>query len=112
MHFCRVFIMMAWLCLLSAQASALTPDGKECLASDPWREQQKTVMRCDKAIAGAGNSDIERSDLHHQRGEAYYWASRTDFAVADFDAAIALNPDAFEAQIQRGWAKLRMSDHA
>jgi tetratricopeptide (TPR) repeat protein len=86
--------------------------GKACMSVDPFRKQQIAIDLCNQAIAEKSNSNIELSELYHQRGEAFYWALRPDFSMENFNKAMELNPDNTEAQIQRGWAKLRLSDPA
>ncbi|QAY78644.1 tetratricopeptide repeat protein [Sphingosinicella sp. BN140058] len=62
---------------------------------------------CNVALATEGLTETDRVATHVNRGILQLRLGRLDAAVADFDAAIARDPDQAEAYLNKGMAALR-----
>ncbi|HVF84086.1 MAG TPA: tetratricopeptide repeat protein [Sphingomicrobium sp.] len=71
----------------------------------------QTLMTCDAALQDA----LVRSDLvatHVNRGILHLIAARHDQAEADFDRALALQPEQAEAHLNKGISRYKRGDSA
>jgi lipoprotein NlpI len=116
-HFCGKFILRkntTWLCLafaLAAGAAAAQPelDAERCrvIANNP----DLAIQHCTGAIESGKFSGQALAELHVSRGVE--WAAKSDYdrAIADYDAAIRLDPKYRDAFHNRGTAWANKGDH-
>src|SRR5438034_1993581 len=57
-----------------------------------------------QAIAAPGASNADLAEAHNHRGYAYFGKGQTDQAIADYTAAIRLDPNDADPHGLRGWA--------
>ena len=87
---CRL-LALALLLLLPLAAMADSPDERLCVT---WAADDAVqIAACTRALAQAGLDDQVRVDLLDARAWLYKKAERYAEAIADYDAAIALQPD-------------------
>jgi tetratricopeptide (TPR) repeat protein len=66
-----------------------------------------SIDRCDQALTGEGLTRYDETATYVNRGILKLRLNRIDEAIADFDAAIRLDPDQAEAYVNKGIAMLR-----
>ena len=69
-----------------------------------------TLARCDQALAVEPLVRYDIVATHVNRGILRLRLGRVDDAIADFDRAIAIDPDQAEAYLNKGMAKLHRPD--
>ena len=79
-------------------------------ADSPLMPQMRDLQRCDSALNDEVLSDYERVATHVNRGILQLRRGRVDAAIADFDRAMALDPDQPEAYLNKGAALIRQQD--
>lgn len=67
---------------------------------------------CERALAGDQMTDRDRAATLVNRGIVYNTARQLDLAVADFDAALKINPNLGEAYLNRGNAHFWQHNYA
>lgn len=84
-------------------------DARMCfLAADsPMLPLARDVRRCDNALTRDNITAYEVVATHVNRGILRLRRGQVDLAIADFDRAIALDPDQPEAYLNKGAALLR-----
>ncbi len=65
------------------------------------------LLRCDDAIRIGGLTSEELAATHVNRGILRIRRGQIDAAIADFDAALAIDPDQPEAYLNKGFALMR-----
>lgn len=96
--------LKAGLALAPTDPALLTAAGKALSALNRWAEAEPAY---DKALAAGATADRLRD-----RGWARVKLGRLPAAIADFDAALALDPDDTDSLTCRGMARLLMGDYA
>ena len=69
------------------------------------------IRECSIALADPALADASRASLRAMRGRAYMESGALDAAVADFDAALVLNPASAFALTERGRARHKAGDN-
>ena len=69
-----------------------------------------SIARCNDALEREGLGRYDTVATHVNRGILKMRLGRIDEAVADFDRALAIDPDQAEAYLNKGMAKLRRDD--
>gem|GEM_PF-3464726 len=78
-----------------------------CLASNAFREIDKTMERCAAALETPGVTSEDRAKFHTQRGLAFHWTVQPAYSNPEFNEALKLDPSNQEARLRRGWAHLQ-----
>ena len=73
----------------------------------PMMPQTREIRVCDDALQGQSLSRYEIVATHVNRGILLLRRNQVDEAVADFDAAIAIDPEQPEAYLNKGAALIR-----
>jgi tetratricopeptide (TPR) repeat protein len=76
-------------------------------ADSPAMPLTSDMRRCDNALSNEGLSQYEMVATHVNRGILRLRRNMMDDAVADFDAAIAIDPNQPEAYLNKGAALIR-----
>lgn len=116
----RLFVVLA---LLAPQAAAAQGQAPELSAAAQSCFERANAMRgngdyngavaaCSEAIAEASPNPGLQAELLLSRGVALRELSAFDAALADFDAALRLRPDANEIVNMRAWTFRAMGDFA
>ena len=110
----RKIVIGALLAACAAPASASvmvigSSDARLCFeaADSPMLPQVRDVRRCDDALNVGGLSDYETVATHVNRGILRLRRGLIDEAIADFDAAMALDPNQPEAYLNKGAALIQ-----
>ena len=110
----RKLVLAALLAAWAAPASAAvivigSSDARLCFeaADSPALPGLRDVRRCDEALLHGALSGYETVATHVNRGILRLRRGHTDEAVADFDRAIALDPEQPEAYLNKGAALIR-----
>jgi lipoprotein NlpI len=74
-------------------------DAEICITGTGQRSLDIPV--CTRALRGEGLSALDRASVHTARGKALRGAGKLAAAIADFDAAVELNPDSADAFHER-----------
>jgi tetratricopeptide (TPR) repeat protein len=78
---------------------------------DPRNSPAQTVPSCTPVIDDAGEAETSRFAAYLMRGRAFFAEHDWERAIADYDSAIQLRPDAAEPYNGRGAAYDRKGDH-
>ena len=81
-------------------------------ADSPMMPGARDIRRCDNALATELLSQYEVVATHVNRGILRLRRNQVDEAVADFDEAIALDPNQPEAYLNKGAALIRRNPQA
>ena len=81
-------------------------------ADSPMSPDMRDIRRCDDALLREALSAYEEVATHVNRGILRLRRGMTDEAIADFDRAIALDPNQPEAYLNKGAALLRRDNAA
>jgi tetratricopeptide (TPR) repeat protein len=107
------------VCAVAAPAGAAivvlgNSDARMCFeaADSPMMPAARDVRRCDDALLREALSGYEVVATHVNRGILRLRRGQIDGAIADFDRAIALDPDQPEAYLNKGAALLRRENAA
>jgi tetratricopeptide (TPR) repeat protein len=110
----RKLVIAALLAALAAPASAAVfvignSDARLCYesADSPMLPGPRDLRRCDEALLHENLTNYETVATHVNRGILRLRRGLTDEAVADFDRAIALDPEQPEAYLNKGAALIR-----
>src|SRR3954464_10214894 len=110
----RKIVITALLAACAAPVSASvvvigSSDARLCFeaADSPMLPQVRDLRRCDDALAGGGLSNYEIVATHVNRGILRLRRGAIDEAIADFDAAMALDPNQPEAYLNKGAALIQ-----
>jgi tetratricopeptide (TPR) repeat protein len=110
----RKLVLAALLAALAAPASAAVfvignSDARLCYesADSPMLPGPRDMRRCDEALLHENLTSYETVATHVNRGILRLRRGLTDEAVADFDSAIALDPEQPEAYLNKGAALIR-----
>lgn len=76
-------------------------------ADSPAMPQSRDIRQCDNALTNESLSQYEVVATHVNRGILRLRRNQVDDAIADFDQAIAIDPDQPEAYINKGAALIR-----
>ena len=100
------------VCAVPASASVFvvgSSDARLCYqaADSPLNPALRDIRRCDDALLRDSLSQYEIVATHVNRGILKLRRGLVDAAIADFDAAIRLDPDQAEAYLNKGTALLR-----
>ena len=89
-------------------------DARMCYeaADSPMMPAARDIRRCDEALLGEPLSNYETVATHVNRGILRLRRGMVDPAIADFDRAIALDPEQPEAYLNKGAALLRRENAA
>jgi tetratricopeptide (TPR) repeat protein len=84
-------------------------DARLCFeaADSPMLPQVRDLRRCDEALSVGALSDYETVATHVNRGILRLRRGVIDDAIADFDAAMALDPNQPEAYLNKGAALIQ-----
>ncbi len=100
--------------LVSASVLALSATGawadryEDCKQS---ADLDRQIRGCTQIVdRGKRESQKNRAGAYWNRGNAYYLKREVDRAIADFDKAIALNPEYVDAYVNRGNVYRRKGD--
>jgi len=109
------YLLVAFLLLAGAPQTAWADEVEDCLRGQGYAQIQgcSTIISTKKAFG----LPITRENLaiaYFNRGNAYVQTANDDNAIADFTAAIELNPDDVRAYMNRGnaYARKNRSDLA
>ncbi len=81
-------------------------------AESPLMPQMRDLQVCDEALLRDGLARFETVATHVNRGILRLRRSQVDEAVADFDMAIAVDPEQPEAYLNKGAALIRRQNPA
>lgn len=94
-----------------AAAMTATDAARGCFnATSGARALRKALRACDTALEDSRLVDTDRAATLVNRGIVQMQANNIAAAIADYDAAIGLVPDAAEAYVNKGIALLRLAD--
>lgn len=104
-------------CAVPASASVMalgSTNARLCFeaADSPSLPSLSSIRDCDAALLRDHLSGYETVATHVNRGILHLRRSAVDLAIADFDAAIALDPEQPEAYLNKGAALMRRHDSA
>ena len=104
-------------CTVPAAASVVvlgTSDARLCFeaADSPLMPQARDMQRCNDALAVGSLSNYETVATHVNRGILRLRRGLSDEAIADFDAAMTLDPNQPEAYLNKGAALIRRENPA
>ncbi len=115
----RNVVLAALVAALSVPASAGvvvlgTNNARLCYeaADSPMHPQAQALRNCDDALLRDHLSAYEIVATHVNRGILQLRRNMVDLAIADFDRAIAADPDQPEAYLNKGAAMIRRQDAA
>jgi len=115
----RNVVLAALVAALSVPASAGvvvlgTSNARLCFeaADSPMLPQAQALRNCDDALLRDHLSTYEIVATHVNRGILQLRRNLVDLAIADFDRAIAVDPDQPEAYLNKGAAMIRRQDAA
>jgi tetratricopeptide (TPR) repeat protein len=99
-------------CAVPASASVMvigSSDARLCYeaADSPMLPQVRDLRRCDDALNAGGLSNYETVATHVNRGILRLRRGAIDEAIADFDSAMALDPNQPEAYLNKGAALIQ-----
>lgn len=102
-------------CAAPAAASVMvlgSSDARMCFeaADSPVLPQVEDLRRCDAALTAGDLSNYDMVATHVNRGILRLRRGRIDEAVADFDRAVALDPNQPEAYLNKGAARIRQEN--
>lgn len=100
----KLALALATLCIL-APAAALADDRAVCQFLGSPRVA--AIEACDRILAAEGLDDREKASALVYRG-IHYWVKEREKAIADLDAAIALEPDLALAW----WGRAFFNEHS
>jgi len=109
-------VLPLYIAVAQAQEPELSPAARICLeradAMHSSGDYGGTVAACSEAIAeGSSNQDLQ-AELLVLRGVALRELRAFDAALADFNAALRLRPDATQIANMRAWTFRAMGDYA
>lgn len=78
----------------------------------PKRDPEQMLAGCGALIADKGLSPEDRATAYMLRGKAHEMKNEIDAALADENAAIALDPGSIEAYYLRGVVRMQQGDNA
>lgn len=79
-----------------------------CSGDDP----DASIAGCTEVLArGEDETDEDRATAHYNRGNAHYSKQALEEAIADYDAALELNPDHAFAHFNRGGVHTDLGDN-
>ena len=115
----RKLVIAALLAALAAPASAAVfvignSDARLCFeaADSPMLPGLRDMRRCDEALLHENLTNYEVVATHVNRGILRLRRGLSEGAVADFDRAIALDPNQPEAYLNKGAALIRRQNPA
>jgi tetratricopeptide (TPR) repeat protein len=79
-------------------------------ADSPMQPTQRDLQHCDEAFAGEALSNHDEVATHVNRGILRLRRNAVTLAIADFDAAIAIDPMQPEAYLNKGAALIRLNN--
>lgn len=102
-------------CAAPASASIVvigTSDARLCFeaADSPLMPQTRDMQRCNDALDVGNLTNYETVATHVNRGILRLRRGLVDAAIADFDAAMTLDPNQPEAYLNKGAALIRRED--
>jgi len=108
---------LAAACAVPASASVMvlgSSSARLCYeaADSPMLPQARAMRHCDEALQREALSRYEEVATHVNRGILRLRKGQVDGAVADFDAAIAIDPNQPEAYLNKGAALIRRQNPA
>jgi tetratricopeptide (TPR) repeat protein len=111
------FLIAAGVAALAVPAAAAvtvigSTSARLCYESAEARgvPSENAIRRCDDALMRENLSAYDTVATYVNRGILRLRKGRIDEAIADFDTAIARNPDQPEAYLNKGMATLRLTD--
>jgi len=107
-----VLVTLLAACAVPASASVMvigSSDARLCYeaADSPMLPQVRDLRRCDDALTAGSLSNYELVATHVNRGILRLRRGAIDDSIADFDAAMALDPNQPEAYLNKGAALIR-----
>ncbi len=84
-------------------------DARLCFeaADSPLQPQARDFRRCDEALLRENLTRYETVATHVNRGILHLRRGRVEVAIADFDAAVRIDPEQPEAYLNKGAALIR-----
>lgn len=115
----KKFVLAALVAAVGAPASAAVfvvgnSDARMCYeaADSTLMPSMRDIRRCDEALLHENLTNYETVATHVNRGILRLRRGLVDEAVADFDRAIALDPEQPEAYLNKGAALIRRQNPA
>ncbi len=107
-HRLITFLVVVMSFAACSVAAAQTPAGNDCTGSDPDR----AIAACTLILQQGGRlpPQVQVETLQH-RGAAYVKTRDYDRAIADYDAALRLDPNNPHTYNSRGFASQKKGDH-
>src|ERR1700759_1682722 len=113
----KIVIGVLFACAVPASASVVVlgaSDARLCFeaADSPLMPQLRDMQRCNDALTVGNMSNYETVATHVNRGILRLRRGLIDESIADFDAAMVLDPNQPEAYLNKGAALIRRQNPA
>jgi tetratricopeptide (TPR) repeat protein len=98
------------LALIEGPARAEDKPASLCVAPSFTYDADAALRSCSAQLENDGLTAAERARILTLRGRTLKVKGKLDAAIRDFDAALALQPDAVDILLARGWAAVDKRD--
>jgi tetratricopeptide (TPR) repeat protein len=79
--------------LIAVFPEKLRGDAQTCYSTAPDKDKRPLIEACSRMIGSGLLTDEQSVAAHNQRGLYYYATTQRDLAMADYDAALKIQPD-------------------